>query len=66
VVDFAELVKLGAKSAGRDEVDLLFKVVDTSGKGYLTPEDMKNAFSQVEQSLEIKVFMTPNDIILPF
>lgn len=65
-MEFAELVKLGAKSAGRDEIDMLFKVVDKEGKGYLTAQDIKQSFTQVEQSLEIKVFMTPKDIILPF
>lgn len=36
VIQFAELISLGSKSAAKDEVDLLFRIVDKQHKGYIT------------------------------
>lgn len=35
VIEFAELISLGSKQASKQEVDLLFKVVDSQNKGFI-------------------------------
>lgn len=56
----------GCGTKGKSEIDLLFKVVDKEGKGFLTKDDLKKSFEDCEAALDVKVFMTPKDVILPW
>ena len=64
--EFAEFIKDGVKSADKEEIDLLFKVLDKQGKGYLAKEDLFDSMSKVDTYLHVTAFITPNDILLPF
>lgn len=63
VVEFAELINLGCKSASQEEVNLLFNVLDKQNLGYLTLQDI----TQVDYNkiLEVQIQTQPNDLFMP-
>lgn len=65
VMQFAELVNLGSKSASKSEVDLLFRVVDKQNKGYLEKMDLTEAFNNIESVLNSKINTLPKDLFMP-
>ena len=52
-------------AAKQPEIDLLFKVCDRFGKGYLTVEDIRYAFAHMEDAFNTKVYILPRDILVP-
>jgi hypothetical protein len=44
---------------------LLFRVVDTQNKGYLTQQDLQNAFSNIESVLDSEIKAAPKDLFMP-
>jgi len=51
ILQFSELVTLGAKKTSKNEIDLLFRAVDKQHKGFLTKADLKAAFDNIDQVL---------------
>lgn len=62
---FAELINLGVKTTPKDEIDILFKAVDRSHKGYLTKADLKNAMAEIDSVLQANVVISPKDLFMP-
>ena len=50
VHEFADCVKHTAQAANAPEIDMLFKVCDREGKGYLLVSDIEYAFAHVEEA----------------
>ena len=65
VMQFAELIKLGAKTASKMEMDTLFRVVDKQGKGYLTEQDLTYALANIGSVLNQEMVVLPKDLLMP-
>ena len=65
VIQFADLINLGSRTASKAEVDLLFRVVDKDCRGYLTEADLQNAFKNIELTLDRNVSGNPKDLFMP-
>lgn len=66
IMQFAELVTLGAKKTSKNEIDLLFRAVDKQHKGFLTKADLKAAFDNIDYVLASNVLISPKDLLIPF
>ena len=46
VYEFSELINNTVKSTHKEEIDLLFHIVDKLGRGYLTQDDLAAALNK--------------------
>ena len=65
VVEFGDVLSSTWRKIDRQELDAIFRVIDRNNRGFLTEQDLRNAFANKEAALVDVPFINANDLLLP-
>ena len=65
VIEFGNILEAAFRRVPKDELDSIFRTIVRNNKDSLTEEDLRNAFTNKEESLVDTPIVGINDILLP-